>query len=300
MGNESPSFRVLVVDDDPSCRVFLARYLNSIHYDVRVAEDARVALPMMLDWRPHIVLSDLSMPEIDGLELCRCVRSEPTLEGTHFIMLTAHDSSDQMIEAFAAGVDDFVTKPIDLAELTARMRASERVLRTEEQLASRILEAQRYAAELTVLNERLHKVTITDELTGLHNRRHAVAKLNDFWNDHRRSLAVATLDVDLFKAINDLHGHDTGDMVLKDVSNALVRTVGSDGIVCRTGGDEMLVLMPGKTDSTATAIAESCRAAVAATSTVCRDRSIKATISVGVAVRTERMSAVSDLLRAAD
>jgi two-component system KDP operon response regulator KdpE len=112
---------VLVVDDEPQITRVLRTTLSSQGYDVRVANDGEMALEIMKDWSPHIIITDLSMPNVDGVQLCRRVR---TISSVPIIVLSVRDQERQKIEALDAGADDYVTKPFNTNELLARVRAN--------------------------------------------------------------------------------------------------------------------------------------------------------------------------------
>jgi len=112
---------ILVVDDEPQITRVLRTALVAQGYEIRVANDGEMALEIMKDWSPHLLITDLSMPRIDGVELCRRVRAVSQLP---IIVLSVRDQERQKIEALDAGADDYVTKPFSMNELLARVRAN--------------------------------------------------------------------------------------------------------------------------------------------------------------------------------
>ena len=226
--------RILVVDDDPSLRELLTHILNVLGFESICCSSGAEALVQLEFHRPRLVLSDWEMPGMDGLELCRRVRSRPGATHVHFIMLTMHTGKDQLSKAFDAGVDDFINKPVTDSELMARLRAGMRAIELNDDLMAQNKGSQQLNEQLTNLNNRLQKLAITDDLTGLYNRRQAMHRLEEHWSmchRYQRPVAVVTLDIDHFKQINDRYGHIAGDAVLRGVSEILRKCVRSSDIL---------------------------------------------------------------------
>jgi diguanylate cyclase (GGDEF)-like protein len=290
---------VLCVDDDPIVREMLCRQLTAAGYPTLQAQSVREAMDLLPIQRPRIIISDWAMPEADGMQLCRLLRARQDLPFTYVIMLTAHSEKSRLVEAFDAGVDDFLAKPFDASELEARLHAARRVLELEERLRQRMNTAQRLTQRLSVANARLKELASTDELTGLYNRRQAVGRLNELWKQAERygqSLSVAIADVDRFKQINDQHGHAAGDAVLRQVAESLRQGMRECDIVCRIGGDEFLILMPNTSVAAAELVAERSRQAVRQR----EDAPIAVQVSIGTAERVAGMSDPQELLQVAD
>src|SRR6266567_4044548 len=112
---------VLVVDDEPQITRVLRTTLSAQGYDIRVANNGEMALEIMKDWVPHLIITDLAMPHVDGVQLCRRVRA---VSEVPIIILSVRDQERQKIEALDAGADDYVTKPFSTNELLARVRAN--------------------------------------------------------------------------------------------------------------------------------------------------------------------------------
>lgn len=137
--NEQERLQALVADDDPVVRATLVRLLTTWNYDVRETTDGWET------WRvfgeenpPRIIILDWEMPGLNGLEICRRVRAAFGSRGFHIVILTSHDASADLIAGLEAGADDYLTKPFKVAELRARLRSGERLLRMEDELAHRI------------------------------------------------------------------------------------------------------------------------------------------------------------------
>ena len=148
--------RVLVAEDRDTTRVALVFLLERHGYDVSVVNDGQAALDVLLGPNPpHIALLDWEMPRLDGLHVCMAVRTMPTRHYTYIVMLTAHDQASEVLAAFAAGVDDFLSKPVDSAQLLARLRCGERVLALEQRGAARVAELEKALAEVHQLQRLL-------------------------------------------------------------------------------------------------------------------------------------------------
>lgn len=294
---------ILIVEDDPVVLQKLTELVTATGEQVYTAGDGHEAMRIWREHKPRVIVSDWLMPRMDGVELCQQIRGESTEDPVHFIMLTAHADKERLLDAYRAGVDDFLSKPFDHEELLARVRAGIRAAKLREELLRKANGTQALNAQLAVVNSRLERLAITDELTGLFNRRHAMFRLEEQWalaERYGRPVTVALIDIDHFKAINDTHGHEVGDSVLRRVA-ALLRdqTRGTDA-VCRVGGEEFLIISPSLTIQEVTVCAERCRTAVAAHIFNIGAAEIRVTVSIGVATRTTDLGQFPDLLRTAD
>lgn len=305
------SRRILIVDDDPSSLALLSRHLRTAGYAVLTAKNGAEAIRVLVNEGPKLVITDWTMPEMDGDELCRAIRAHDGISFAYVIIVTAQEAAeDRLVEAFEAGADDYLCKPINPRELLARLRAGERIVDLQQELDSRSQEVHWYVAKMEITNSKLgeanadlNRMATTDVLTGLTNRREAMNQLSRQWisaERHGTPLACIAMDLDHFKCCNDDYGHAVGDMVLREVANALHKAARRDEFVCRTGGEEFLVLCPQSTEEMAWFGAERFRRAVEAKAVQHGDVAIRTTISVGVAERTPDMKTPDDLLRMAD
>jgi len=295
--------KILVAEDDPLLREKLVEWLSATGEPVIAAADGEEALRLVNEQHPQVIVSDWVMPKMDGVDLCRAVRAIPQSDIPHFIMLTAHGEKSRLLDAYTAGVDDFLAKPFDWEELLARVRCGIRSAKMREELHRKADGSQALNAQLASLNSRLERLSITDELTGLFNRRHAMFRVEDQFGwaaRHIKPLCVAMIDIDHFKQINDTHGHDAGDAILRRVA-ALLRnqTRGTDA-VCRVGGEEFLIIFASQTIAEVRVCAERCRMAIESQVFAVRDLSIRATISIGLATRLAEMNQFTDLMQDAD
>ena len=303
MSRSKPLGRVAIIDDDPLALEFLILHLGAAGFEALVAQDGPELLDLLRGGKARIVIADWIMPKMDGLELCKAIRSLKGLDYVYFIMLTIRHKRALLLEAFKAGVDDFISKPVYPGELVARLQVGMRMIQIQEQLKKDARSVARLNKELTEANKRFRRLSVTDDLTGLPNRRYALMRLREEWALANRSgqpFACALIDVDRFKHINDRHGHAIGDAVLRQISADLGRAVRGGDAVCRFGGDEFLIIFRNHDVRAAVAGAERCRCVVANQTSWPEGLETPVTISIGVAQNEPGMSGLDDLVQSAD
>jgi diguanylate cyclase (GGDEF)-like protein len=294
---------ILLVDNDPLSLRLIGKYLEDAGYDVVTAANGLEALQLIHSEGCQIVITDWTMPEMDGLQLCRAIRGSTGIDFAYVLIITAMTDTENLAQAFDAGADDFLTKPCKREELLARLKAGARSLLYEQKVASQRRAIQKTNAELVALNQKLNQMATTDELTGLYNRREAMSRLEDHWAIGERQhqpLACMLLDIDHFKRCNDTHGHHVGDAVLRETAQILLRHARMGETVCRIGGEEFVVLCPGATAAMAAVGAERIRSAVDANLIQLGEKTLHVTISVGVAEKSNKMDKPDELLMLAD
>ena len=301
------NLRVLVVDADPGIRTRLATLLAAAGYRVSEAQSGRAGFDQALEVQPHIMIAECVMPGMDGVELTRALRATKLGRAIYILILTTLDTEEKLIEVFDAGADDFMSKPLNARVLGARLRAGQRVMTLQQEIERDREEIRRFAAELAVTNSRLQEAALTDVLTGLPNRRYAIERFQQEWqhaNRSKRPLACLMIDVDNFKAINDTHGHDVGDAVLKQTAQAIKSGLRGEDVICRTGGDEFIVICPETDLAAALLCGERVRKAVAdvkpTTGAPDMQCTIGISISVGVAARGMDTPDIDALIKRAD
>src|SRR3954468_436294 len=209
--------RILVVDDHEDNIELLRARLEAWGYDVEAAHDGAEALECVHRSPPDLILLDVMMPTVDGNEVARRIKQNPALPFIPIIMQTALDSTESKVEGLEAGADDYITKPIEFAELKARLRSMLRIKRLQEELEER-------ERQLLEVNERLRHMSQTDALTGLDNRRHLEGRLREMFEHAKRlnePFACVMCDLDRFKSVNDSYGHQAGNAVLKQFARIL-------------------------------------------------------------------------------
>jgi diguanylate cyclase (GGDEF)-like protein len=295
--------RVLVADAEQAVRALARATLEQDGYEVVEAADGQEALRLALEVQPHVLIAARSLPQPDGLEVTRALRETRLGRGIYILMLTAHESGETLARGFEVGVDDYLAKPVEPRLLAARLRASRRIVHLHREIEHDREELRRFAAELSISNRRLQEAALTDDLTGLPNRRHAMAHMEQEWAAsvrNKRPLACMVIDLDQFKQVNDANGHDIGDAYLKQVASTIRSAVRSQDVVCRTGGDEFLVICPDTPLQAALACAERIRRAVEQAPVEVGGQRLKAGMSAGVAMREASMANVDALIKRAD
>ena len=301
---DSPWLRVLVVEDDRIMRDLLSAWLREeCKHTVKVATDGKEAMATALDFKPHVVITDWRMPVLDGLELCKALRSSEWGQNIYIVMLTSADQDHELVQAFEAGVDDYLTKPINMPALTARLKAAWRYVRLRDAWERDHERLTRMAAELALSNRRLQLAALTDPLTELSNRRAGVAALSQAWSAsvrHGQPLTVISIDIDHFKSINDVYGHAAGDTVLQHIGRDLRAAARKEDTVCRWGGEEFLVISPNVALADGILAAERLRKSIATLPIVAEGTAIAITISLGVASWESGLGSQERLLAVVD
>ena len=292
-----PKKRLLVVDDHEDNVEVLRARLEARGYDVRGVNDGQAALDTVDEWLPDLILLDVMMPNIDGLEVVRRIKANEDLPFIPVIMQTALDSTERMVAGFEAGADDYVTKPINFAELEARVKSLLRIKALQEALAER-------ERELSDMNDMLLRISLTDGLTGIDNRRSLETKLHEmFKHSHRleEPLACVMCDIDHFKKVNDTYGHQVGDDVLKEFAQILKGEAREIDSVGRYGGEEFLLLLPGTVLDSAATFADRLRQRVEQHTFSYEGGTFKRTMSCGVAAWPHpKVTDAEAMLKAAD
>lgn len=279
-------FPVLVVDDDIVSRTVVEKHLLRAGFRVATAANGSHALEQFDQQFFPIVLTDWMMPEIDGPKLCRLIREKKTDGYVFIILITARDSKRDIVSGLESGADDYLTKPIHSAELIARINTGIRILKLEQSLKT--------------ANEEIRLLSITDPLTGCYNRSYLNEHLpHELQRAQRYShpLSIILADIDHFKKVNDTHGHQAGDEVLKAFSQCIGRQVRKkiDWVV-RYGGEEFMIVLPETICLGADSIANRLRRAVENEKICFGDTTIQITASFGgtcVAFGDKSMDAVT-------
>jgi diguanylate cyclase (GGDEF)-like protein len=212
-------------------------------------------------------------------------------------MQTALDATENKVEGLEAGADDYITKPIDFAELKARLNSMLRIKRLQEELEER-------ERQLLEANERLRYMSQTDGLTGLDNRRHLEERIDDMFEHAKRlnePFACVMCDIDRFKSVNDTYGHQAGDAVLKQFAKILRSELRQIDRAGRYGGEEFMLLLPGTVLDAAVTFSERVRKQVESHTFTFESSTIRRTASFGVSAWPHpRIKHCDGLVRAAD
>jgi two-component system, cell cycle response regulator len=235
--------RVLIAEDEADSRYGLELAVRSLGYSCAVARDGQEAWEMHQAERADVILADWSMPRLDGLGLCRRVRLDSRGAYAHFIFVTGNADKAHFIEGMHAGADDYITKPVDLDELDARLEVSRRAVLIQRQGEVR-------TSALRRKNDHNFRAARTDALTTISNRLELMEDLKTLSSRVRRhgySYSAAICDIDSFKAYNDSFGHMGGDDVLRRVAQSIRAGLRHTDRLYRYGGDEFLSILPQQT-----------------------------------------------------
>jgi len=232
MQKSLPKCQVLVVDDSAVSRKLVEHALEPSGHMLLFAKSGAEAIELFRKHAPQIIVTDWMMPDFSGLELLQKIRAEEQREYTYVIVLSAKSEKDNVVKGLGAGADDYLTKPFDAGELLARIG-----------VGNRIVDLHR---EIEAKNRLLEALAHTDSMTDLPNRR----AIEDWADRQLRGAArhgfpmwVVQADLDSFKEVNDSHGHDAGDAVLKRFSEVLKGNTRASDICGRMGGDEFLLVI---------------------------------------------------------
>lgn len=284
---------ILVADDEPINRSLIQRRLEREGYRVYTAENGREAVEITRETLPDLVILDVMMPEMDGLEACRLIKEDATTHDLPVIFLSARDETDMKVSGLTLGANDYISKPFKAEELLARVSVAIRLKRERDQLRASAEEA-RVSAEIA------HEQAMTDQLTGLLNRyglQRALQREQSEARRYHRPLSCLLIDLDNFKTVNDTYGHAAGDTALQQIANILTKAVRGSDMVFRHGGEEFLILLPETNLEGAAALAEKIR--LAAEAQLFGDGHIfPLTLSAGVASLSEHESGHDMIARA--
>jgi len=282
---------ILIVDDSATIRMTLSRAVKDEFQPVEAVNGEQAWAFLSGDARIELVITDLSMPELDGFGLIKRIRESivSRISNIPVIVVTGADDTDAREKAFKAGANDFLTKNSDRVELLARLRAHQKLAATIRQLE----ESQQ------VLREQAN----TDPLTKLANRRfftHIANKELALMRRQKEHFAVLMMDIDHFKSINDTYGHQAGDYVLTQVAQTLYGCVREEDVLARIGGEEFVVSSPYLNRLAAIVLAERLRKSVESREIVYEGNRIPVTMSLGIAVRPQDGEELDELIASAD
>jgi len=282
--------RILIVDDRASSHERLAGMLTAEHA-VDVETNPTEALFHAAEGNYDLLCVSLSLSNFDALRLCSQVRSLERTRNLPILAIAEADDQTRMMRSLEVGVNDFLIRPVDRNELLARVRTQVRRRRYTDQLRENVQQSIEMA--------------ITDGLTGLYNRRYMeshLASLVDQAATRGQPLTVLVMDIDHFKAVNDTHGHDAGDDVLREFAARIRKSIRGIDLACRFGGEEFVLIMPDTDMAVATIVAERLRRRIATEPFPIHGgtSAIDVTISVGIATHDTADDTAATMLKRAD
>jgi len=263
---------ILVVDDNELIRKLATKLLSKKSYAVTVATNGREALELIRINSPDVILLDVMMPEMDGFECCRLLKKNETTMDIPVILMSSNTETIDKIKGFEIGAADYIVKPFDYGELIARVSTQIKMKNLLDELGSK--------------NALLEELVKKDSLTSLYNHRYFhehLAAVFDISVCTKQPLSCLVCDVDLFKSINDMHGHQAGDEILKTLAGIFMNMIDTDDVACRYGGDEFAFILPNSNSTDAIALSERIRYCIEKKDFIFGDISIPVTISMGVA-----------------
>jgi diguanylate cyclase (GGDEF)-like protein len=273
----SGKFRILIVDDQPAIRHMIREGVIDLGYFGFEAADGIEALEILEKEPMDLVITDISMPRLDGMALTQAIKGKYEI---NVIVMTGLIGNFTYEDVIAKGASDFILKPIRIQELLVRIK---RVLRERIIIAER----NRIESELRESEGRYQELSITDNLTKLYNSRHFYNQLTTEINRsvrYNRSISLIMMDVDDFKKYNDSYGHLEGDGVLIRLAEVIRNSLRRQDQACRYGGEEFIVILPETTGEQGRIIAERIRGGFRQeTFTPAPGKNTHVTISIGVA-----------------
>lgn len=282
--------RLLLVDDRVSSYKRIMPALDGSH-TVELEVEPHDALFRAAEGAFDLAIVALGLKNFDALRLCAQLRSLERTRNLPILLIADPDENPRVVRGLEVGVNDYLLRPLDPNELVARVRTQVR--------------RKRYTDRLRMSVQTSMELAITDGLTGLHNRRYLETHLQALLDQAAvkgRPLSALLVDIDFFKAVNDTHGHDAGDDVLREFAKRLRASVRGIDLACRLGGEEFVVVMP-ETDATvARLVAERVRGKVAATPFMIArgTEAVAVTASIGIASFQHEGDDAAALLKRAD
>ncbi|CAM9269116.1 unnamed protein product [Phaeothamnion confervicola] len=240
--------RILIIDDQPRSSARIRETLQEGAHDSHIIEDCAEALRLAKGGGYDLIIVSLSLRNYDGLRLCSQFRTIEETRTVPLLIIVEDPEDPRLARGLDMGVNDYLVRPIESNEMIARVRTQLRWRRYEEKL--------RRNFHLSL------QMAITDGLTGLHNRRYMETHLKILTDRARREsrpISLLMIDIDFFKQINDVHGHDAGDKILQQFAVGISRNVRGIDLACRYGGEEFVVIMPETDMAIASLVAERIR-----------------------------------------
>ncbi|MBM7555778.1 GGDEF domain-containing response regulator [Halanaerobacter jeridensis] len=305
--------KILIVDDASDIRRLLGHIIRKSGYeDLEFAVNGQEALNIIEQKQNSgekidLILLDIMLPDINGIEVCRQLKSKKIVEGVPIIMVTGEEDETVLEQAFSAGAMDYIVKPFSQIELKARVKSALELRQERQKRSQREAELEDATKSLKTANKELERLASLDGLTKLANRRLFDQKLQEEWGRSVRKdevLGLIMLDIDYFKEYNDTYGHQAGDKCLQDLASKLEKSLFRSGdFVARYGGEEFAAILPETDYKGLTEVAERIRREIQGLKIKHENSEVSdyVTVSLGAAVACpESKSGIDKLVQAAD
>lgn len=244
--------KILIIDDDVIQARQLSEKLSVVNRAVKVQGNVENALAECANSDYDLILVSTQMEDVDGLRVCSQLRSNEQTRNVSIIVLVEEEDTHLLLKALELGVNDYIIMPVDVNELVARVKTQVKRKRYQDALRTN------YKTSLSL--------AVTDGLTGLYNRRYMDTHLENMMKEcleNSKSLSVMIMDIDHFKLVNDTHGHDVGDEIIKQFADRISANLRPADLAVRYGGEEFVVIMPGTDLENAQIVADRMRERIA-------------------------------------
>jgi len=269
---------ILVIEDNPEPAALLEKTLLEIGYKPWIVSEPQEGLKLLQNMSFAAVITELRSGKMNGIEVTQAVRK--TSLDTNVIVMTFYSFIASAIEAMEAGAYGYITKPLNTSEIRVVLERA----------------VERYAFVSTTAEKNYYaELAIIDGLTGLYNRRYFKGIVEHEFTRLRRSgacLSLMMIDIDNFKIYNDTKGHPAGDELLKKAAEVFKESVREEDVVCRYGGEEFVVMLPGTDKKGSELVAERIRVQISLY--------VATTVSIGIATSPEDAPDSQSLLNKAD
>lgn len=228
---------ILIVDDSRLNLRILSDILEPEAYRIASAESGKMALEFVEMKKPDLILLDILMPDINGLEVCRSLKSKESTKNIPIIFISGLDKSEDIVKGFQAGAVDYIVKPFQKEVVLARVNTHLKLSETQQKLKKR-------NEKLKELLNEVEFLSFHDEMTSLYNRRYFENELERLDSSRRLPITIIVADLDNLKYVNDNFGHKKGDKYIKAAAEVLKKSSRDEDIAARIGGDEFAVILP--------------------------------------------------------
>ncbi len=310
----TPKGDILLVDDSPTNLRLLMTLLEARGYEVRGVLSGRMALMAAQAAPPDLILLDITMPQMDGYQVCRQLREDPRTQEVPVIFVSGLNEAFDKVQAFQVGGVDYITKPFQFEEVLARIEHQLTILRLQQQLKDQnqrlqgeVEERKRVEEALQKANRELERLAYLDGLTQVSNRRRFDSYLRQEWDRAQQEqipLSLILIDVDYFKRYNDTYGHQAGDDCLIQIAQTVqLAAEGPRDLVARYGGEEFAVILPEGSQERAYQVARQIQALVQDLAIPHQQSKVSSIVTLSLGVATllpQRQFSVDELVAEAD